>query len=543
MTIEMTCLQIGDRTNFDMMDLRSTWIFVALLFLGFALRMFEIGEPLTDKQAWRQTDTAAVARNFFEEDFNIFSPRVDWRGDGSGVVEMNFPLYPYLVSLVYGTFGGVYEWVGRLLSSSFSVITSILLFFLAKKFGFSASIGLWTMFFFLVTPLSLFFGRAFLPESLMLLLSVSSLLTFKCWTESERISYYICSILLASLCYLVKIPTLYLGFPLVAIALSKWGWRFIYQRLLWLYLIISLFPSLVWYLHASNLFADTGLTFGIWNRYGYDKWDRSVLYDYEFYRQMSWRFVYNIFTPLGCGFLCFGIFKTRISRTKWMLWGWSIGLLLYMILVPEGNRKLHYYQVPFIPLGCLWAGFGTVVALDHWPQSLRFKYFALVGAALVALPVLGFSAHAVIPYYEQPNNVHEYYESCYSFGNWADKNLPKEALLVIGDLDENTGTPFRSQSPTMLYYCHRKGWQITPEEFSEGKLDSLADLGADFFLVAGGFVLQNREFWEHLLSRGVSTTDAYPKKWFDSKKFQRHIAESSSRSKHFVIVELEDDNR
>ena len=148
MTIEMTCLQIGDRIRFEMKVQRTAWVFVGLLFLGFALRMFEIGEPLIDKQAWRQTDTAAVARNFFEEDFNIFSPRVDWRGDGPGVVEMNFPLYPYLVSLLYGTLGGVYEWVGRLLSSFFSVATSILLFFLARKLGFSASVGLWAMFFF-----------------------------------------------------------------------------------------------------------------------------------------------------------------------------------------------------------------------------------------------------------------------------------------------------------------------------------------------------------------------------------------------------------
>ena len=121
MTIEMICLQIGDPIRFHMKVQTTAWIFVALLFLGFALRMFEIGEPLIDKQAWRQTDTAAVARNFFEEDFNVFLPRVDWRGDGAGTVEMNFPLYPYLVSLVYGTFGGVHEWVGRLLSSFFSV--------------------------------------------------------------------------------------------------------------------------------------------------------------------------------------------------------------------------------------------------------------------------------------------------------------------------------------------------------------------------------------------------------------------------------------
>ncbi|MEE3233807.1 MAG: glycosyltransferase family 39 protein [Candidatus Latescibacterota bacterium] len=529
--------------NYIMLAYRRVWVFAVLLFFGFTLRIFEIGEPLIDKQAWRQADTAAVARNFFEEDFDISSPRVDWRGNGSGVVEMNFPLYPYLVSLGYETLGGVHEWLGRLLSAFFSVLTSIVLFFLVRNIGFSSSVGLWAMFFFLVTPLSVFFGRAFLPESLMLLLSVSSILTFKRWTESEQIIYYLCAVLLAPLCYLVKIPTLYLGFPLVAIALSQWGWKFIYHRLLWVYLFVSLLPSAIWYLHASDLFADTGLTFGIWNRYGYDKWDQSVLYDLYFYRQMSWRFLHNIFTPFGMLLLILGVFKTGLARSKWVLWGWFLGLLLYMFLVPEGNRKLHYYQIPFVPLGCIWAGVGTVTALDSWDRVRKSKYLKSIATMVLAFSVLTYSVHAVQPYYNQPNNVHEYYESCYDFGQWADKNLPKDALLVVGDLDENSGTPFRSQSPTMLYYCHRKGWQITPDEFSEAKLDSLASLGADFFVVAGGFVLQKPEFWKELLGRGVSTTDSYPGKWYDSEKLQRHISQSSSRSRHFIIVKLIEDNR
>ncbi len=522
---------------------RSAWVLSILLLFGFTLRMFELGEPLIDKQAWRQADTAAVARNFFEEDFDLFSPRVDWRGDGSGIVEMNFPLYPYFVSLGYEVFGEVREWFGRFLSAFFSVTTSILIFFLARNIGFSSSVGLWAMFFFLVTPLSVFFGRAFLPESLMLLLSVSSILTFKYWTESEQIVLYLCAIILASLCYLVKIPTLYLGFPLVAIALSKWGWKFVYERLLWVYLIVSVLPSVIWYLHASDLFTDTGLTFGIWNRFGYDKWDQSVLYNLDFYRHMTWRFIHNIFTPFGFILLILGVHKTGIARSRWALWGWLIGLLLYLFLVPEGNRKLHYYQIPFVPLGCIWAGVGTVVALDYGCRVCNSKYVKYLGMLVLVLSVLGYSAYAIQPYYKQPNNVHAYYESCYDFGHWADKNLPKDALLVVGDLDENSGTPFRSQSPTMLYYCHRKGWQITPDEFSEAKLDSLAHLGADFFVAAGGFVLKNPEFWKQLLSRGVSMTDSYPQKWHDHEKFRRHIAQSSSRSRHFLIVELTEDNR
>lgn len=525
------------------MAFKSAYIFTVLVVFGLTIRMFELKEPLIDKQAWRQTDTAAVARNFFEEDISILSPRVDWRGNGTGEVEMNFPLFPYLVSLGYKILGGVHEWLGRLLSAFFSVLTSVIIFSLMRNMGFSVSSGLWAMFFFLVTPLSVFFGRAFLPESLMILLSVSSILTFKYWTESERISHYIFAIMIAALCFLVKIPTLYIGFPLIVIAFSKWKWSFIGQPLLWIYLILSVLPSALWYAHASELFVDTGLTFGIWNRYGYNKWDQSVLYQFDFYRQMVWRFVNNIFTPLGFILLVLGLFKTGTSRSKWLLWGWLIGLLLYLVLVPEGNRKLHYYQVPFLPLGCIWAGFGTVVALGYWSRINKVGTIRNAGPLILVFSVLTYSAFAVRPYYTQPNNVHEYYESCNDFGLWADKTLPKDALLVVGDLDENSGTPFRSQSPTMLYYCHRKGWQITPDEFSEAKLDSLAGLGADFFVAAGGFLVKKPNFWGQLLTRGVSITESYPRKWYDSEKLQQHISQQTVRSRHFVIVELNQDKR
>ena len=95
----------------------------------------------------------------------------------------------------------------------------------------------------------------------------------------------------------------------------------------------------------------------------------------------------------------------------------------------------------------------------------------------------------------------------------------------------------------MLYYCHRKGWQITPDEFSEAKLDSLAGLGADFFVAAGGFLVKKPNFWGQLLTRGVSTTESYPRKWYDSEKLQQHISQHTARSRHFVIVELNQDKR
>ena len=60
-----------------------SWL-LGMVVLGLAVRLFEIGEPLIDKQAWRQADTAAVARNYFEEGYELLWPRVDWRGATAG---------------------------------------------------------------------------------------------------------------------------------------------------------------------------------------------------------------------------------------------------------------------------------------------------------------------------------------------------------------------------------------------------------------------------------------------------------------------------
>ena len=138
------------------------WLWVVLS-LGLAVRLVQIDEPLIDKQAWRQTDTAAVARNYYEESGELFWPRVDWRGATSGYVEMNFPLYPYLVSGLYHMAGGAYEWLGRLLSALFSVATAALLYQLARRLFADELVGVLAAFFFLVFPLNIYFGRVFMP--------------------------------------------------------------------------------------------------------------------------------------------------------------------------------------------------------------------------------------------------------------------------------------------------------------------------------------------------------------------------------------------
>lgn len=516
-----------------------SWL-LGIVVLGLAVRLFEIGEPLIDKQAWRQADTAAVARNYFEEGDELLWPRVDWRGATAGYVEMNFPLYPFLVSGLYGVWGEANDSLGRLLSALFSVATSLVLFVFARRLFDDDITALCAAFFFLFFPLNIYFGRVFMPEPLMLLLSVMTLWLFHSWVTSGHLVHAVGAVLSAALCFLVKVPTLYLGFPLLAIAIQRWGWRFVLRPALWCYTVAILAPAVLWYVHAADLFAETGLTFGIWNRYGYDKWDRGVLLTVDFYRQLGWRFFDSIYTPVGCAAVILGLYACFKERRDWVLWGWLGGLLLYVLIVPEGNRKLHYYQLPFVPIGALFAARGVAWLNDRCSENGKnqFNHRRVLFLGIGAVGFLTYGVSALGPYYDQPNNIHAYYESCHRAGQLIDAKLPSDAALVIGDLDENSGAPFRAQSPTMLYYCHRKGWQITPEEFTSARLDSLAAQGADFFMVAGAFAMKDTTFWQDLLRRGVSTPISYPKKWTDETLFRAHVTKERDPSRHFVLVRL-----
>ena len=521
------------------------WLW-AILALGLGLRLVWLDQPLIDRQAWRQTDTAAIARNFYQEEFNPLYPRVDWRGTTPGYVETNFPLFPFLVACAYRVFGSADEWIGRLLAALFSTAGAALLYGLARRLYPDPWTARLSALLFLIFPLNIYFGRAFMPEALMLALSVGALLAFERYAAEGGRAAYLLACGTAALCFLVKIPTLYLGFPLVALAWARWGWGFLRRPALWAYLAAVLLPAVLWHWHAHRLFEQTGLTFGIWNRYGYDKWASDLLWDAGFYLVMLRRFGHSVFTPVGLALVVLGVFQPRGERRTWMVPVWLGGLLLYLFLIPEGNRRLHYYQLPFIVPGALLAG-GVLARIlnGHVEGPGWLRWIATRSARqrvfLVLLLVMGIGAYgvwAVQDYYRPPKNMYRFYQGSLAAGTALDRKLPADALLVIGDIDENAGVPFRSQSPTMLYYCRRKGWQITPGEFSGARLDSLAALGADFFLAGGGFARPDSAFWQELLRRGITIPSEYPRFWADEELFNRMWRTHREPDRHFVLARL-----
>src|SRR5690349_12205760 len=61
-------------------------IAIAMCVLGVAARLVLINQPYIDRWSWRQSDVAAIARNFSENGFHFAYPQIDWAGPTPGYV-------------------------------------------------------------------------------------------------------------------------------------------------------------------------------------------------------------------------------------------------------------------------------------------------------------------------------------------------------------------------------------------------------------------------------------------------------------------------
>src|SRR5437016_13722365 len=69
---------------------RQNTILVFVCVAAVAVRCWKIDAPFTDSWSWRQTDVAAIARNYFENGFHFARPQLDCAGDQPGFVGTEF---------------------------------------------------------------------------------------------------------------------------------------------------------------------------------------------------------------------------------------------------------------------------------------------------------------------------------------------------------------------------------------------------------------------------------------------------------------------
>lgn len=445
------------------------WAFVGLAVL---VRLFNIDSPLFDWQMYRQFDTAALARNFFEEGMNPFYPRVDWRGASPGFVEAEFQIYTYAVALLYHVFGP-HEWVGRVLNIGVYVVSALLLFRFTER-AFSRSVAVFAVLFYSFVPLSVYQTRAFQPDALLALGSIAGVYYFWRWTEEGGGRFFLLSAAGVAVAALIKPPGLYLGLPLLYLAWRKFGAGLLRVGKLWLFAALVLVPTALWYWHAYGLWVEYGNTFGIFGRrtiagiwpIGDPHWGLLA-------KMLARRLTYQIATPAGLVLLGIGLLGSIVHRRSLrsgILWAWLAGFALFVLLVPRGNYGHNYYQLPVVFLTAAWMGYGTRLLLDRG-RIVRWA------TAVLVVGFIGLSARQLQPLISARSR--HYVEEKIAFGERMQEITDPEDLVVFIERRPASHPPeiYRHRTvdgqyilchPMDFYLSRRKGWnpddyQATPE--------------------------------------------------------------------------------
>src|SRR5437773_5095749 len=195
-----------------------TKIVIVIWILAVAARLIFINQPYIDHWSWRQSDVAAIARNYSENGFRFAYPQIDWAGDAPGYVGTEFPILPFIAAICY-KIAGVHEWIGRIQAVIFFAV-SLPFFFLLVRGIFGSTAAVWATFFYSFAPLNVFAGRSFMPDVPSLSLAIIGLHFFLRWVEHGKSSSLFLAALAISLSFLIKITSIIVIAPLAYLAVA-----------------------------------------------------------------------------------------------------------------------------------------------------------------------------------------------------------------------------------------------------------------------------------------------------------------------------------
>jgi len=436
-------------------------LIVLVLLLGFSLHLIRIQAPLLGYHSWRQCATAMVARNFVRNSFRILYPQVDLAGPNPGTWGVEFQIYPFLVALLYKLFG-IREWLGLLLSSGFAVGTG-LVFYLLVYGLLGRAVGFVSLALLNILPVFVYFTRAFMPESLMVFASVSSIFFIRKWFLKQNIFWLIASGLALALAILLKANAGYLLIPIGWVIWKVYGGKLLVYWETWFFLLLSLLPPLLWYLHARHL----EMAMNVFNPGGDVKWGSFAFW-------FSWRFYHRVFLQWSCEQTL--LYPGYALALLGLLWGWRdpkigllkvwlLGVVISFFLVAGGTIVHVYYTIPLVLPGAVFAGY-AITRLWFLPQrALRIWGRGVVMLSFIV--IAGVSVEKLLRW-TKPDG------ATFRAALMAKELTPPGSLLLACD----------DGQPELLYYADRKGWHLHPEECSPEVLRGYGDKGAHYFLTS-----------------------------------------------------------
>ncbi len=429
-----------------------------ILLFGFFARAATYKAPLLDHHAWRQADTASIARNFLNERFNILYPQVDQRGSqANGYVETGLEVFAFVVAAI-SRVAGFHTEAGRLLAAlCFLWSCALVTTFVRRRDGPEAAVAAAFLYAF-GFPLLLFIERAFMNEALLIALSFTALVATARYLERRNPLDYAALLLVTTLIGAIKLPYLIVWAPVAGLFVERDGWRAAGRWELWLMAAVTLAAAVAWYSHAHALANTTGLSFGLTDKL----FDPHTVFTTAFPAVILSRLIRDILGPVGVlAVAAGGVLAWR--QRRWCEVFGIAGGVIYLAVVGTGNFVHDYYQLALIPVAAILAGPGLVSTATAVGGRLRGgegqrALAVLAGIAALATFVRLVSAHGWFEY--EPREV----VLCETLR----RMTPGDGRIVfLGD-----------NNPRFLFCAERKGWAFTTAESDAAHLETAKREGA-----------------------------------------------------------------
>jgi hypothetical protein len=437
--------------------------FIALVSLAMHFRHFK--KDLVSIHAWRQAQTQTYIVNFYEEDFNIFNPRQNNRGDGDGIYRREFPLMQWMVAGTYKIFGNhlIITRIWMFFIGLFTIAGIYELVFRVFNHRISAAIAAWT---FCFSPAFFYYTINPHPDNLALCCSVWGLAFFFKWKRDGILRHLVFSGLLLSAGALCKLPFI------------------LHFTVPWTYFILvslrdgkdrNALPSL----SAVSVPAILPLA---WYAWVIPQWTGEigimgmldnpprfvVLLDYLQHNLISTLpellLGYGTFVFFLAGL--YFLFRNRLHRKRsfpvYLVWG--IVVMAYFLYELNVIAKIHdYYLFPFYPLLFLLVGYGAQQILHAGKPYLKYACYLLIAAA----PLICHARMIGRWDLESPG----FNRDMLTYKQELREAVPKNALCVAGN-----DISYR----IFFYYIDKKGWPFTGDNLDAEQLEEMISRGAAY---------------------------------------------------------------
>jgi 4-amino-4-deoxy-L-arabinose transferase-like glycosyltransferase len=484
-----------------------TRLVIALWLLAVAVRLILINQPYIDHWSWRQSDVAAIARNFFDHGFRFGYPQIDWAGGSAGYVGTEFPILPFLAAICY-KFAGIHEWIGRSQSVIFFAI-SLPFFFLLVREIFGSTAAAWAAFFYAFAPLNVLAGRSFMPDVPSLSLGIIGLYLFLRWVNHPKPASLYLSAIAISLSILIKATSIVIAAPILFILVGRLCQtpgvsqkRPTIYRAIVLFAAIAILPAVAWYWHAHQI-AERYYPHHFFGAGGVR------LESFSWYWDVAQQTATSSLTPLLAIMALIGLLLAPRGKYGCLFDWWLVAMLLFVVGVGYGNRH-PWYQLPFVPIAAAFAG----AACAFIGSKISSRIAAVTLSILLAGSFAILAGIYVRPLYESSG------AQLRDAGLELNKITAPDALIVAADMG----------NPTIFYYAKRKGWHFLEQRGIYGgnpkdSRQAIADLERLHRQGATHFVFTTNTFW---------WLNSYP-------EFTQHLAESATlveATPEFMIYKL-----